>query len=309
MKLKTLCLFLPLMWCEVARAELNYHLVGWLNTVVPGAGQMAMGNSAEGFFQLGYESTAFVAGYFLSARSSISLDGFTSTPPSQALRRGQVVHTEKEFTGDILQEFGIKAHMFNTFDAYRLSAAKSEDKSADYIDRRPTSELFLDPFQGKNLKDPYVLLPLSAIFSYVMFDFFYLSRSDSVTVSRLSPSSNALYGFNQAVWQPFGSGAPEEGFYRGFLQNEFRGWTHNSPVSIAMSSALFSISHQREGRISAAVAGAYLGFLADHFGGHLAPGITLHFWADFILGVESLLLLHRNERTTPPTGMSVQVDF
>jgi membrane protease YdiL (CAAX protease family) len=99
-------------------------------------------------------------------------------------------------------------------------------------------------------------------------------------------------------------------FYRGFLQAEFRGLTGTPFAAIPLSTAAFAFSHAPgSGRISAAVAGAYLGFLAEKNHGRLGPGIAVHFWSDLLLGAETVLLYAKAQRATPPTGFTVQINY
>ncbi|MBC7396674.1 MAG: hypothetical protein H7333_04450, partial [Bdellovibrionales bacterium] len=81
---------------------------------------------------------------------------------------------------------------------------------------------------------------------------------------------------------------------------------------IAMSSAAFSFSHSTEGRMGAAITGAYLGLLAHKNKGRLEQGISLHFWAVFILGIESAVLTFRAQNyggQGAPTGIKLTIPF
>src|SRR5262249_34651141 len=137
-----------------------------------------------------------------------------------------------------------------------------------------------------------------------------ISRGDEPRHQPLKPYSNWLYFMDYAVIEPVGSGAPEEMFYRGFLQNEFKVMTNSSVFSILATSALFAFSHEPgDGRYSAAVAGMYLGYLEERYHGNLGPGITLHYWSSIFLGIESVLLSQWGQRATPPAGMSIQISY
>ena len=290
-------------------SDTDYHLVGWANTFLPGAGRAMMGDYSLGLAQLGYEGGAFVAGYNLSGGSVLTLDGFISPKPTRRLNRTTEVGIENQLYGDMLQEFAIKAHMVNTFDSYRIAAFR-DGKMPSGIDDKPVLDLFLEPFSSKNLGDPWVYLPMAVVFSATVADYIVQTSGTVGTSSRLTPYSNFLYSVNYGVWEPFGSGAPEEMFYRGFVQNEAMDLIPSPYFAIPLSTALFTFSHAPgDGRPTAALAGGYLGYLAYHFNGRLGPGITLHFWADMILGIETILLNHKGQRTTPPASFSVQVNY
>jgi hypothetical protein len=286
-------------------------LLGWLNAGVPGAGYMATGEVGKGLFQLGYETGSFVGGLELSNGSAFSLDGLvSSTPPRGTGARRTTVSYAREFSGDILQEFGLKSHMVNTYLLYR-SAAQKEGADMSKFDDHSSSDLFMSPFSAEYLEDPYVYLPILGVMLYTFGTLAFEAKDNSFTpVGRLDPTSNTLYAFNYGLWQPFGSGAPEEMFYRGFLQNEFRSWVDSPFFSIPLSTFLFAISHAPgNGRYTAAVAGGYLGYLADRYHGRLGPGIAVHFWGVVLLGIETIVESQRGQGITPPSGLSLQVDF
>jgi hypothetical protein len=301
-------LFASLLVCRQALATPNYHLVGWSNTFLPGSGYTELGAYGQGAAQFTYEVGAFVGGYDLSDAAVFTLDGFQAMPPSQRLKRNSEIGIENQLYGNILQEFAIKAHMVNTFEAYRLAAWRGDGLPSD-IDEKPISELFLEPYDMKNITDPYVWIPTAGVLIYVLEDYFRTVSGTVGTVSRLTPYSNFLYGFNYGAWQPLGSGAPEEMFFRGFLQTEFMNWTHTPYLAIPMTTVLFAYSHAPTGRLTAAVAGAYLGFLDYHYHGRLGPGITVHFWSDLFLGLETILLNSKGQQSTPPATFSMQIDY
>jgi membrane protease YdiL (CAAX protease family) len=106
--------------------------------------------------------------------------------------------------------------------------------------------------------------------------------------------------------QPFGSGAPEEMFFRGFLQNEFYHFIESPFFSVPMQAAAFSFAHESSGRIGAAISGLYLGTLAQHDHGRLNHTIALHFWSVVVLGVETALLTFNAQNDVP---VATQIQF
>lgn len=292
-----------------AQAEINYHFIGWANALLPGSGQTLLGNPGEGALQATYEVSSFAIGYRLSNSEIFSLDGFTAPRPLGRLRSPGGISFESEVSGDLLQEFGLKAHMVNTFNAYRQAAFRS-GMAMDHIDQTATLDLFKEPFQLPNLSNPWVYIPILTVFTTSVIDYLIQTSRTLPPSPRLNPNSNALYAFNYGLWQPFGSGAPEEMFYRGFLQNEFYEMVPSPFFAIPLSSLLFSLSHAPgEGRFSAAIAGGYLGYLSYRYQGRLGPGITVHFWSGVILGLETILLSQRGQRSTPPASFDLQINF
>ena len=262
-----------------------------------------------GAIQFGYEVGTFGAGVALSKGGVFSLDGFVSPRPATRIRGTGELNDTQVIESEILQEFGLKAHMVNTYETYR-DAARVNGELPIGMETKSVKDLFFEPFNSDILSDPWVFAPIALVLGVTIADY-WMSVAGTVTrTNALNSSSNALYAMNYGIWQPIGSGAPEEMFYRGFLQNEFKDMTSSAPLAIAMSSTLFALSHMPgSGRDSAALVGAYLGFLANKNNGKLGPGIAVHFWGDMILGLETILLNHKGQRTTPPTGLQIQVNF
>jgi hypothetical protein len=290
------------------RVAANPHLVGWGNAFIPGLGETLNGNPVSGVTQAVYETGTFLWGYNLSPRSGIaSLDGITDT--FQSYSRGQIngqSSVNNELYSDALLEFAIKSHMANTFIAYR--DAWAAQGVTEGIDQRTWWEGFATPFQRKSFEDPWVYVPLIAIATGLVVD--YLTSGPDNSMSALTPTSNALYTAHYGLWEPLGSGFPEEAFYRGFLQREVTLATGSPVLGILGESVAFAFSHEAgNGRISAGLVGLYLGYLAQKYNGNLGSGITVHFWGDLFLGVETILLSNRNQRTTPQTALGVQFNY
>ena len=286
----------------------NYHLVGWLNSVVPGGGQLLLGDYRLAGIQFGLEGVTFGYGYSLSALHPLTIDGVPDQLPEfRRPRSGTLTDLSKPLYADMLQEFGIKYHMVNVFDAYR-EAAKRQGVT-DGIDQTPTDKLFLKPFSMDALSDPWVYLPIGAIATYVLVDYFNAQGTQNRN-ARLTPYSNFLYAMNYGVVQPFGSGVPEEMFFRGFVQNEIYDAVPSPWIAIPATATLFALAHAPgDGRWTAGLSGLYLGYLAYRNHGDLSPGITVHFWGVVLLGIETILLNNDAQHTTPPTGLYVQVNY
>ena len=198
--------------------------------------------------------------------------------------------------------------MVNVFDSYRIAARKQGmTKAGQGIDDREPIEFLKDPFRAENVFDPWVYVPLLLTAVQIGFDYS-ASLSASSGIQRLTPLTNAFVGFNQTVLYPFGSGAPEEMFYRGFIQNEARFIIDSGWFSIPVSTLAFAFSHSADGHVGAAVTGSYLGYLAHRNNGQLGKGIALHFWSVFLLGIEAFVLT-LNEQRAPPVSLGVSIPF
>jgi hypothetical protein len=288
----------------------NYHLVGWLNTILPGGGQLLLGDYPVAIAQATLEASTFGFGYSLSRLHPLTIDGVPEGLPSFRIRRpNSQSDLSKELYADYLQEFGLKYHFVNVFDAYREAALRRG--VTERIDQTPMNELFVKPFSLDVLKDPFVYIPIAAVAAYTMIDY-YSARSPSNLQrnGRLTPYSNFLYAMNYGFVQPFGSGVPEEVFFRGFVQNEIYDAVPSPWLAIPATATLFAFAHAPgDGRLTAAISGLYLGYLADHYGGNLAPGITVHFWGVVLLGIETILLNNEAQQSTPPASFYVQINY
>lgn len=330
-----------------ALAVPDYHLVGWFNTFIPGGGQALLGDYPLAGTQAVLETGTMIYGYHLSKRSPLTLDGVpedlpvvggknitttktnttcvktqkiggknvctkfaTTTSSSSSVSIDNDEHDfKKPLYADLLLEFGIKYHMVNVFNAYREAYQLNGSPGDEMIDQRPTKDLFLDPFQLDNFKSPWVWGALAIVAGATIYDFNNQVTNGITPIQKMNGYSTGLFAFNYIAWRPIGSGAPEEMFYRGFLQNEMYDIVPSPFFSIAMSSLAFSFSHGANtgSRIGAGISGLYLGWLAHKEHGNLAQGITLHFWSDLFLGIETLLLTKKggDTRDAPPVGVSV----
>ena len=165
----------------------NYHLVGALNTFLPGGGELLFGDYLSAGIEFTAETSTFAYGYRLSKRTPLTLDGVPQDVPDiqkatftclqynlitgDCVKFGEsksgtftVFDTRKKANykpmfAAILQEFGIKYHMVNVFNSYRRALLVAEPASK--IHKRDTIEIFKDPFRLKNLSNPWVYVPLA----------------------------------------------------------------------------------------------------------------------------------------------------
>ena len=306
----------------------NQHWAGWTNTFLPGGGELLKGNYSQAALEGALEIGTFGYGYSLSKLYPITIDGVPEDFPqlitSNASRITTVrvctkysgttcvsyankktlqkyktvdatpVDATKSVNAAVLQEIGIKYHMMNVYNTYRNTIWAQNENLGQGIDNASTKDLLLSPFNPEFLTDPYVWIPGVLISAFAVYDF--NSQISNLPVTQpLTKFTNSYLAFDQTAIYTTGSGAPEEMFYRGFLQNEFYHLVPSPFFSIPMSTLAFAFSHGADGRVTAAVSGAYLGFLAHHNQGRLGPGIALHFWSVMVLGVESYLLTLRSQ--------------
>ncbi len=305
----------------------DQHTVGWFGAFVPGGSEFALGNYDLGVRNALVVTSTFGIGYALSSRSELTLDGVPLDFPGvtsrvvshcSSVNGHQVCSQSSQLSlkatdatranlAALLQEFGLKYHMSNAFDGYRRAQILYGGDVGQGIDERPMSELFQDPIRGSTLSSPWVWGPLLLVAGGLVYDYSSQLSAGLPQTQKLNTISNSFMAFNQAVMYPIGSGAPEEMFYRGFVQNEAYSLVPSPYFSIAMSSILFGFSHGPEERLAASLFGSYLGMLTYKDHGELAEPIAVHFWTVFLLGVESIFLTLHSQVTARP--IALQLNF
>lgn len=308
--------------------------VGWFNTFIPGGGEGLLGNYSYAAIQASIEVGLFSWGYNLSAKSPMTLDGvpeniptphtgpinnpgkkicikknsrgvciqygFSSKQNSKANSLNQNVSIDQELKADFLQEIGIKYHMVNIFSAYQKAGATGQ------VDQSSIEDLFAAPFALDIVKDPYVYLPLLISLGFHVVSF----KNETVTpLASLDQGSKNGYGLMYGVVYPTGSAAPEEMFFRGFIQNEFLSMTGTPYLAVPMSTLIYTLSHSPESYLSAGVSGLFLGTLTYIQNGSLKKNIAFHFWSDVIMGIHAILSLQRNESALSTHSASSSVSL
>jgi hypothetical protein len=333
MKLSILFIVINLLFLECAYS--NFHTVGWVNTFVPGGGRLMMGEYGEASKEAALEIGTFGIGYNMSPYSSLTLDGTPIDYPSVGtytftskkrqsycykydakLKRclqyrnrtvtttsSAIDYSEKDaspaLTAALLQEFGLKYHIMNVFFAYRDQYNIEGGDPGQGIDQRSAKEMFKDPFRWEVLSSTWVYLPIALTSAFVFYDYRDQLKQTQQAITPLNSRSKAYLAFNQMAMYPVGSAAPEEAFYRGFIQNEFYYMVRSPYFSVPMSSLVFALSHSQDGWPSAFVTGLYQGMLAYKNNGDLSYGNAIHFWGVVILGLESYLLTLSSQATAP----------
>ncbi|MGZ3787378.1 MAG: CPBP family intramembrane glutamic endopeptidase [Bacteriovorax sp.] len=343
MKFAPLFIALNLLFLESAYA--NFHTVGWVNTFVPGGGRLMMGEYLEAGKEAALEVGTFGLGYSMSPDSSFTLDGtpidyptvgtytFTSKRRQSYCSkydpirkrclqyRNQTIttvnsavdynekDTTKPLTAAFLQEFGLKYHIMNAFFSYRDQYNLEGGDPGQGIDQRSAKEMFKDPFRWEVLSSPWVYVPIALTSAFVYFDYRSQLNQTSQEITPLNGRSKAYLAFDQMIMYPIGSAAPEEAFYRGFVQNEFYYMVRSPYFSVPMSSLVFALSHSQDGWPSAFISGLYQGMLAYKNDGNLAYGNAVHFWGVVALGVETYVLTLLSQAKAPPVALKFNFTY
>ena len=324
----------------------DFHTVGWVNTFLPGGGRLVMEEYKEAAKEAALEMGTFGVGYSISPYGNFTLDGtpigyptvgtynyLSKTTRSVCVKRdpktkvctqyanrtsSKVISSidynptdsTKPLTAALLQEFGLKYHIMNVFLSYRDQFNKEGGSDPGQgIDQRSTYEMLKDPFRSEVLLSPWVYVPIALTSAFVYLDYRSQFSASTDTISPLNKRSKVYTAFDQMVMYPIGSAAPEETFYRGFLQNEFY-YLYRSPYfAVPMSSLFFALSHAQDGWPSAFATGLYQGTLAYRNHGDLSYGNAVHFWGVVVLGIEAYLLTLHSQAHAPPAALNFSFTY
>ena len=306
MKLLILLIVIQLIYTESAYA--NFHAVGWGNTVLPGAGRLMMGEYLNAAKEASLEVGTFELGYSLSHQGAFSLDGTAIEYPSPTPDNSEK-DASKPITSAFLQEFGIKYHLINTFFSYRDQFNIEGGDPGQGMDQRSASEMFKDPFRMEILVSPWTYIPIALTSVFVFFDYHSTTNQNQKKIAPLNRGSKAYLFLGEVGMYPFGSAAPEETFYRGFVQNEFYYLVRSPYFSIPMSSMLFALSHAQADWPSSFVSGMYQGMLAYKDHGNLSFGNAVHFWGVVVLGIEAYIMTLNRQTNARPASLNFSFTY
>lgn len=263
-----------------AMATASPGTVGWGNLFVPGLGATFRGKPLRGLVEAAAEIGLFYGGTYGVREGAFFIDSTIILP-----QRG---HLDRPLVGQIMQQFALKLHMYNTFYNYQQASLALQNTEVEKRYQQPLykgswSDVLIAPFRWKNLSNPYVYSVLGAALVYLTASYHFsdVKRESYVPTGM----EDALFGVNSAVVVPFGSAFGEEVLFRGMMQREFHLYTGSLATAILLQTACFTVLHPTHQYLQASVGGIYLGYLVHHFDGDLEPAIAIHFWLNVMSGV------------------------
>ena len=288
--------------------RLSPAAVGWGNLLVPGLGATLRGLPGRGLLEASLEIGTYYGGTFGVHEGGFTIDGSVVIPTSGNLY-GPVA-------GQLLQEFGLKLHMFDTFYHYQQAAIDQADTDNERNNPQPLyrgnwKDVLEAPFEWKNLSSPWVypLLIVSSVFQI----YSYSSTSVAPTSIATSPGAETFYGASQIAAVPLGSAFGEEVLFRGFIQREVHGYSKSLAVAVLSQTLLFGAIHPPELRPFAFAGGIYYGLMVHQLQGDLEPAIASHFWIDVVNGLTTYWAFRRTQGKdapfSPPIGMQITIPF
>lgn len=172
--------------------------------------------------------------------------------------------------------------LYSSFAAYRDGRSRDTRLYRTPAPRETLSELAMAPFKWDYLSRPTTFIPLGLQLLAAASDKYGVYRAPDV-------STNALYAHELTANEFTAVG--EEGFFRGFLNNELSDRWGNR-WGLFGSSAIFGLAHTGQGQTAnvfqAGLAGAYLGWVhqRNHF--QIGEGVAIHYWVNVIAGIAAI---------------------
>lgn len=287
-----------------SQEPLSPAAVGWGNLLVPGLGATLRGLPERGLFEASSEIGLFYGGTFGVKEGAFTIDGSVNVPTAGNLYR--------PLLGQIMQEAGLKLHMFDTFYNYQQAAiavenSEREKKNPQPLYRGSASDIMAAPFKWDNLSSAWVypLVLVSSVFLVIDYHNTPLKKLNF----NATPGEETLYGFSQIGAIPLGSAFGEEPLFRGFIMRETRLYTNSVTLSILLESTLFTLIHPNELKATAFLSGIYFGLMTNYYAGNIEKATAAHFWVNVVDGVTTYFLFRRVQGKDTPFSPPITAQF
>ena len=282
----------PAVWPGAAAAQPSPSVAAFASALVPGLGQATCGNYEEAAAHFGLFAVSLSAAVYYQRKPDFLDDNvrYDSANDLEYINRTTLRR-------DFALRLAVDTALYSSFSAYR-DARRLDDRA--YRTPAPNeslSDLALAPFSWEFLSRPTTFIPLA-------FQAWAVSRSQGAYGIYRGPDVSARDLHLTNVTANEFTAVGEEGFFRGFINNEFshrwgNGW------GLTWSSLLFGIAHTGQGQtanaVEASIAGAYLGWIHQRNGFQIGEGVALHYWINVLAGIAAI----RNGGSAPLLSLSV----
>jgi uncharacterized protein len=173
---------------------------------------------------------------------------------------------------------------YSSFAAYRDARERNNRGYRTPVPKETLPQLALSPLRWEYLSRPTTFVPLAiaAVASFGSKNGYGIYRHDDVSKSDLH-----VHNFTANELTAVG----EEGFFRGFLNNELSSRWGNR-WGLTASSAIFGLAHTGQGNsanaLQAALGGAYLGWVQQRNQFEIGEGVAIHYWWNVIAGIAAI---------------------
>lgn len=245
------------------------------SVIIPGLGQATQGDytAAAEHFTL-FAASLAAASYYERKPDFLSDD--------DRYQHEREIINQSTLRRDFALRVATDTALYSSFAAYRDGRSRDTRLYRTSAPKESLSELALAPFSWEYLSRPTTFIPLGLQLLAAASDRYGVYRAPDV-------SKNALYAYELSANEFTAVG--EEGFFRGFLNNELsdrwgNGW------GLAGSSAIFGLAHTGQGQaanaVQAGLAGAYLGWVHQRNNFQIGEGVAIHYWVNVIAGIAAI---------------------
>jgi hypothetical protein len=279
--------------CPAAvQAQTSPTLAAIASVIIPGLGQASNGNYEEGAAHFGIFALSLSSALHYQHKPDYLSD---DARYDDAGNREYINQTT--LRRDFALGLATNTALYSSFSAYRDARQRDDRAYRTPAPKESLSDLALAPFSWGFLSRPTTFIPL-ALQAWAVSrskGAYGIYRTDDVSTRDLH-----IYNVTANEFTAVG----EEGFFRGFINNEFsdrwgNGW------GLAWSSLLFGVAHTGQGQtanaVQASIAGAYLGWMQQRNGFGIAEGVALHCWFNVLAGIAAI----RNGGSAPLLSLTV----
>ena len=271
---------MPIAWllslcAVVAHAEPPPTLAAAASAILPGLGQATQGDYTTAAEHFGIFAASLATAAYYGRKSDLLSD-------DDRFQHEREIVNQTTLRRDFATRLATDTALYSSFAAYRDGRSRDTRSYRTPAPTETLGELVLAPFKWEYLSHPTTFIPLGLQLVAAASDRYGVYRAPDV-------SRNALYAYEFTANEFTAVG--EEGFFRGFLNNELsdrwgNGW------GLAGSSAIFGLAHTGAGQtanaVQAGLAGAYLGWVQQRNQFQIGEGVAIHYWVNVISGVAAI---------------------
>ncbi len=256
-------------------AEPSPSVAAVASAIVPGLGQATQGDYTTAAEHFGVFAASLAVASHYQGKSDFLSD-------EERYQHEREIINQTTLRRDFALRVAGDTALYSSFAAYRDGRSRDTRGYRTPAPKETLSELAVAPFRWEYVSRPTTFIPLGLQILAAASDRYGVYRAPDV-------SKNALYAYELTANEFTAVG--EEGFFRGFLNNELsdrwgNGW------GLAGSSAIFGLAHTGQGQaanaLQAGLAGAYLGWVHQRNNFQIGEGVAIHYWVNVIAGIAAI---------------------
>jgi hypothetical protein len=260
----------------VALAQPSPALSAVASAIVPGLGQASQGDYGTAAAHFGVFAASLSGALYYQHKPDLLSDDVRYDDGNREFINQTTLRR------DLALRVATDTALYSSFGAYRDARARNDLSYRTPAPKETLSDLAVAPFSWEFLSRPTTFIPLALQAWAASRSKYGIFRADDVSSGDLHLYNVTANGF---------TAVGEEGFFRGFLNNELSsrwgdGW------GLTGSSLLFGVAHTGQGdtanALQATLAGAYLGWVQQRNGFQIGEGVALHYWFNVIAGISAI---------------------